>query len=422
MSLVEKEITLKNIEQARINPELEKRTETEHKLVPVDASNLVKLFKDEAFPVEQRYLSSPHDEFSLRLRCEYTPEGPYYTSTLKDRGELQDGALKRNEITTEITREAYEAYSSFNTPLLRKLRAQPMDGVTVDFYEDKNLPVLVEVEHNDPEVRAQLLEQMELLANSPLIDRSSDPEMTNEALAYASSEHTPLPLESLDSFTHRVLGEMIARYVSGQKQVVVGLTGMSGSGKTTVTRALQEQMTDMFGEAYTPIVLSTDDYHYGKAALEATYGAPYTEWDSAKTYNTAELAFDIAQAAEGKPILRRHFDFDTEEPVVDSEVLASPFILIEGLYAGSNDLKDIRSLHFELPTSIATSIGRDVRRLVIESRKNRVFPTPESRLRYQVESALPLYLGLERPPKNSFSASTRPLAQRAFMLERYAKL
>jgi len=415
---LENNITKKNIEQARNAIEFEQRAEIEHKLVPESSDKLTQLFKAEARPIEQLYLSTPTDEFSLRLRCEYTEDGPLYTATLKDRGELSNGALKRTEITTPITEVAYRHYQERGTPSLRKLRAEPFEGVTVDFHDDSLTPIIVEVEHADVEQRAILKEAIETLSETTLTDYSGSPLVESESLAYQQDkqEYSPRTPESLESFAHRVLSEMVAQHVSGRHQVVVGLTGMSGSGKTTVTKAISEHLVELYGEAYAPIILSTDDYHFGKNALEQRYGAPYTEWDDAKTYNTAELAEDLRRTAEGIPLMRRSFDFETEEPVLGEVVAPSPFIILEGLYASSKDLDSVRSLHFELPTSIATSIGRDVRRLVIESRANRVFPTPESRLRYQIETALPLYTSLERPPRNAFSASARPMAERAFML------
>src|SRR5690606_9031814 len=157
--------------------------------------------------------------------------------------------------------------------------------------------------------RDYLLTVMQTMAGNTLIDRSNDPALTNEAIAFRAYEKSGQTdrlktLESLDVFTRRVLSEMVAQYATGKQQVVVGLTGMSGSGKTTVTKALKEDIVELFGNEFTPIVLSTDDYHLGKTTLEATYGAPYTEWDDAKTYNTHELAQDLAQLKEGVPLIK----------------------------------------------------------------------------------------------------------------------
>jgi uridine kinase len=416
MSLVESKLTAENVERARHNPELEKLNETEHKLTPTNPERLVELFKAAAQPIEQVYLSTPHDELSLRVRAHRTPEGINYTSTLKTRGEQVGDALQRSEIETDISAEAYEYFENQGLPKVHKLRTQVMDGVHIDFYENAEEPVVVEVEHKDPEIRAYLLHVMQDMVGHSLVDRSHDPALTNEAIAFKHTEHTKSP-ESLDVFSERVLAEMIAHYVSGKNQVVVGLTGMSGSGKTTVTQAVQERIVELYGEHMKPIVISTDDYHFGKKKLEEVYGAPYTAWDAPQTYNTAELALDLERFAEGYPLVKRHFSFQTEEPEFEENVFpASPFVIVEGLYAGSKDLKAVRDLHFELPTGMATSVGRDVRRLVIDGRANRAFPTPQSRLRHQIETALPTYLEQQKPERNSYSASIRPMADRAFML------
>ncbi len=416
MSLVESKLTAENVERARNNPELEKLNETEHKLTPSNPDLLASLFKADAQAIEQLYLSTPDDEFSLRVRAQQTPEGIIYTSTQKTRGEIVGDALQRGEVETEISKEAFDYYKGRNLPGVRKLRAEVMEGVHVDFYEDEDEPVVVEVEHKDPEIRAYLLKVMQDMVGGSLIDRSDDPSLTNEAIAFKHYERKNTP-ESLDVFSERVLAEMVAHYVTGKQQVVVGLTGMSGSGKTTVTKAVQERIVELYGEAMRPIVISTDDYHFGKKKLEEVYGAPYTAWDAPETYNTAELAFDLERLAEGLPLVKRHFSFQTEEPEFEEEAFApSPFVLIEGLYAGSKDLKEVRDIHFELPTGIATSVGRDVRRLVIDGRANRTFPTPQSRLRHQIEVALPTYLEQQKPERRGFSASVRPMGERAYML------
>ena len=427
MKLVEKELTMLNVERARQNPELEKLNETEQKLTPRNPELLNELFRAQALPVEQVYLSSPYDKFSLRVRCSYKPEGLEFTTTQKSRGEIVEDALQRGEVEEEISEEAYNYYRDLDLPIVRKLRAKVMDGVTVDFYDDDTEPVIVEIEDNDPEVRVQMLKMMQELSGGDLVDRSDDPALTNEAIAHrqyeqsGKTEHLKAKPESLDHFSDRVLGEMVAQYATGRDRVVVGLTGMSGSGKTTVTTALQERIVEMFGEAYKPIVISTDDYHFGKKRLEEEYGTPYNDWDDGKTYDTDQLAADLTVLAEGLPIPSRHFDFDTEEPSFDGVIENSPFVIIEGLYAGSKNLDAVRTIHFQLPTGIATAVGRDVRRLVIDNRANRAFPTPQSRLKYQIEVALPKYLEQQMPQLTAFSASTRPLASRAFMLAELSK-
>jgi uridine kinase len=410
----ESELSQKNIELAKNHPELVKLHERESKLI-VTHPETVEAYKSEATLIEQIYLSAPDDEFSLRVRKQVLPTGTKYTATLKDTGEVIDGARDRIEINAnDISPETYDHYASNpNFARLTQRRAQVTDEMTVDFIEGFAYPI-IEIETDDPLLRKEYMQQLEGTVKDLTGDRTLDKEYLAYQVSGFEKQITP---ESLDHFAYRIVKEMVAHYSTGKRQVVVGLTGMSGSGKTTVTRSIQDTITELFGEDYTPLVISTDDYHFGKTHLEAIYGAPWTEWDDPRTYNTAELAEDISLMAEGNSLIRRHFDFESEEVVFDEEVSASPFIIVEGLYAGSNDLKAVRDLHFTLPTSIATAVGRDVRRLVIENRANRAFPTPESRLKYQIETALPLYLSQERPTRNGFSGCARIMAERAFMLD-----
>lgn len=422
MSLVEKELTQYNIEQARNNPEFEKRQEVEQKFAPLHPELFVQLFKDKGEPISQGYLSHPDDEFSLRFKKQGTGDNARYSAALKDRGEIDNDALKRTEIPANLSEQSFAYYQEKGFPIAEKIRTEIMPGVTADFYDDKETPVVVEIENDDPEERAAIVASLQEIAG-PLINKSDDPAFTTEAIAYRlhAKLHPELSRtspESLDALTQRIVAELVGQYVSGKNHVVASIDGMPGSGKTTVTQGVQEAIVRLFGEQYKPVVVSTDDYHFGKTYLEATYGAPYVDWDESQTYNTKALERDLQLHAAGTPLIKRHFSFESEETILDDELPLSPFVLVEGLYAGSPHLDSIRTLHFELPTSIATSIGRDVRRLCIENRANRVFPTPESRLEYLINSALPRYLEKEKPERHRqvFSGCVRPLAERAVML------
>jgi len=415
MSLVEKELTQKNVEQARNNPEFQKRREREQTLV-ASTPELLDVFRPMATPYEGVYLSHPEEEFSLRVRAVYKPEGVVYSAALKDEGEMLGDALDRLEVSTEISQEAYERYSNnANFPTVKFLRAEPLKGLAVDFIEGLDMPQ-VEYESSLGEEEPAFVS----LIKNGLVDMSDEKSVRKEYIAHALHGNEALTPtgETLEDFAHRVFNDMVATYTMGHKQVVVGLSGMSGSGKSTAVRALQERFAETFGQEFSPIVLSSDDYHRGKNWLEKEYGAPWTNWDDSRVYNTAELSDDIARLESGESILRKHFDFATEEVVYDDEITPSPFIIVEGLYAGSPDLKAVRHLHYEVPTGIATSIGRDVRRLVLENRANGSIGTPEARLRYQLETALPTYLEQNKPLRNNFGAYCRPLAERAFMLDR----
>ncbi len=392
---IERTTTAKNIELFKNSPEWLKRQERELKLTPRDNRALDYLLPY-AEPIEQIYMSHPSDEFSLRLRATATPRGTEYTAALKDRGELQDGRLSRLEIETPINQIAYDYYASSSIyPRLKKHRAHIGKDVTVDFIDCFPYPV-VEVESPDA---------ISDLHDIEYDDHTGDDNRVNEQIAYgwrrlSESEALFGKAETESHLAERIADEFATYYRAGLPNVVIGLSGMSGSGKSTVATAAQELMRERYGEEFEPVIISTDDYHRGKKWLEATYGAPWTNWDDPRVYNTAQMAEDLRRFATGEPLLRQHFDFISEEVVIDEVIQPKPFVIIEGLFADSKDLRDIRSAHFDMPVSPATSIGRDLRRLVIEGRANGVFGSPEERLRYQLETALPTYIETRQHPKN----------------------
>lgn len=198
--------------------------------------------------------------------------------------------------------------------------------------------------------------------------------------------------------------------------MTVGISGMSGSGKTTLASEIDQTLQQRFGEhTPQPVRLSTDDYHRGKVWLEATYGAPWTNWDTPEVYDTVAMARDIATLHAGRSINKQRFDFEREETVVDGTLSPGPFVIIEGIFAGSPDLQHVRDLHFTVPTPIATTIGRDILRLVHSDRPNTSIASPEERLRYQLEIAIPTYEAQQRPTRNAWSASVRSIGRAAWL-------
>jgi uridine kinase len=137
--------------------------------------------------------------------------------------------------------------------------------------------------------------------------------------------------------------------------------------------------------------ISTDDYHRGKAWLESTYGAPWTNWDAPEVYDTRLLNYDLWQFSQGLAIDARRFDFAQEESVIEGRIEPCELLLVEGIYAGSPDLEDRRHLHIAIPTPLATSIGRRLARDQQEGRLNASLADPKAILRYQLEVAEPMY-------------------------------
>lgn len=364
--------------------------EIERKFLP--AFDLSELLPD-ADRIEQIYLSWPHEDWNLRVRKTTRPhQEPTFEATLKSRPGTRTRALVRDEINADISEETYRFYQNQNLPRLQKLRAHLGEGITMDWLTDDSgtvQPFVLEVEGTGPD-------QTHFLRNweSQLIDVSRMAEYDNERTAHAlwkNPSEQPALLSSLDVQEH--VHHIAAAAKSSNRPIVIGIQGRSGSGKSTlaqeVATLLEWQQDDM------PVMrLSTDDYHRGRNWLLDSFGVEtWKNWDAPIVYNTAALAFELNEYLEkGEPIQKRHFDFRTQEPVVEAEAhAAGRIVIIEGLFPHSDDLAHLIDYTIELSTPVATSIGRRIMR-DIQGRLNDSLGSPEEVLRYQLETAEPTHL------------------------------
>ena len=123
------------VERLKILNEFEQNTstETERKFIPVFPESL-ESFRAESRPIEQFYLSHSSEPFSLRLRETFDQNGTLnYEATLKDDGVIGPGGITRLEVTAPISEQLYHYYLSKDSPLIRKLRAEPRPGIIIDF-------------------------------------------------------------------------------------------------------------------------------------------------------------------------------------------------------------------------------------------------------------------------------------------------
>jgi uridine kinase len=100
------------------------------------------------------------------------------------------------------------------------------------------------------------------------------------------------------------------------------------------------------------------------------------------------MARDVRKMLDGSPILKRAMDFTVVEPVYGGEIKAQPVLFIEGIYATSSDFDKFESLRFDIPTPLATSIGR---RLLRDIKERPNFSDPGVSLKYILEQAEPMW-------------------------------
>lgn len=364
------------------NKEFEQKPnqEIERKFLPVFPEKLLE-FREQARPIEQFYLSHPSEDFNLRFRETFDVDGQLrYYATLKDRGELRADGLARLEVEVEVSPELYQYYRAEN-PSLRKLRAQVNNGVEIDFYDDGN----VQLESENPISWTQFVDTY----GDMFIDMTGERIVDNEWRAHMQyrrehgGQEALAPLPELD--TDEIVRSILQRYAAGSP-VFVKICGRSGSGKSTIVHEIQEKLA---GYKLASEVISTDDYHRGATWLREYNGdAEWTEWDAEIVYDTAAMAENLSRLSRGLAIPRRGIDWSVAEPIENGEICPAPIVIIEGIYAGHEHFDGLGALTYDVPTPLATCVGR---RLLRDLTERPEFADPEKSLKYMLEQAEPAW-------------------------------
>lgn len=361
--------------------------EIEKKYLPLFPEALEQ-FRAEAVPIEQLYLSHPDEDFSLRIR-ETLQEGELqYEATLKNRGSLTTDGIDRLEVTTPVTADIYHYYKRPGMPTVRKLRAEPTKHIAIDWFEDGH----VHIESEHPIAWSGFTERYGLERN--FVEITGDHIADNEwraQLLYRKSHDGKEVLAPLPELDAGGITQTIWQNHLHSPHVLATISGRSGSGKSTF---LQEVKAGLTRRDLTVAVLSTDDYHRGKTWLENYKGGPWTDWDAPIVYDLESLKADLAKLRSNTPIAKRYFDFQTEEPVTYGIIEPAQVILLEGIYARNDALQRLAHVNVELPTSLATSVGR---RLLRDLAERPQFADPERSLRYILEQAEPAYEAQSKP-------------------------
>lgn len=366
------------------NPEFERvcPIEKEQTFLPVFPELLHSHYYERASPVEQYYLNHPSEAFSLRMRESFDQDGKaHYTATLKDSGTLQEQGLERIEVETEISEALYRYYQSPASPMLRKLRAHANRHVVIDFFEDGS----VQVESEDAIAWTAFDDQM----RTAFVDVTGDSQIRNEwkaHMAYRKSHQGQEALVPLPDLDPAVIASDILAIKRLGETCFVQITGRSGSGKSTIVNELCAQLAEY---GLTSEVISTDDYHRGATWLsDYAKGEAWVDWDDPIVYNTEAMAQDLADLKAGLPTVRRQIDFTEVESKIIGTIQPPDVLIIEGIYASSPDFAEFADAKYEMPTPLATCIGR---RLLRDIRERPQFADTRASLRYMLEYAEPHY-------------------------------
>ncbi|MGE5654966.1 MAG: uridine kinase [Bacillota bacterium] len=178
------------------------------------------------------------------------------------------------------------------------------------------------------------------------------------------------------------------------RPVVIGIAGGSGSGKTTVARAILEAL----GESNI-VVLEHDSYY--KAQDHLTFEQRVkTNYDHPLAFDTELLIEHIKQLMDGKTIAKPIYDFSVHTRKPDERVTVEPrdIIIIEGfLIYEDQRLRDLMDIKLFVDTDADVRIVRRIMRDIRDRGRT-------------VESVVHQYLDVVRPMHMQFVEPTKRYA------------
>ncbi len=175
---------------------------------------------------------------------------------------------------------------------------------------------------------------------------------------------------------------------------VIGLSGGSGSGKSTVATALMEQLSP--GEA---VQFHEDGYYWPMSE----YGAHDTEeqraaiiarvnYDDPSSKDTAYMARDLATLKAGDVIEQPVYDYAAHDRASETETIKpAKVIILEGIHVLSiPEIAPLIDLSVYVDTPVDLRLARRIRRDVVERGRD-------------VDSVLRQYVGTVRPAHYRFT-------------------
>jgi len=167
-----------------------------------------------------------------------------------------------------------------------------------------------------------------------------------------------------------------------RKPFLIGLTGVSGSGKTTFLKKLEET----FGAEHLCVV--SQDNYYKPREEQTIDDKGIHNFDLPTSINRKEFYKDIVQLINGETVTREEYTFNNNS--VEPKLLtfpARPLILIEGIFIYHyEEIKELMDLKLFLHVKETTALSRRIKR----DRVERNYPLEDVLYRYE-KHVLPTY-------------------------------
>ena len=163
---------------------------------------------------------------------------------------------------------------------------------------------------------------------------------------------------------------------------IIGITGGSGSGKTSFIRQLRKGLTDR-----QVCLLSMDDYYVDREQ-QKTDERGIHNFDRPKSIHREEFVRDLRKLMDGRAVTRREYVFNNE--LAEARMLTfhpAPVIIVEGLFVFH--YKELRRL-LDLKLFLHAKDNLKVVRRIKRDRVERNYPLEDVLYRYE-HHVLPAY-------------------------------
>jgi len=160
-----------------------------------------------------------------------------------------------------------------------------------------------------------------------------------------------------------------------KKPLIIGITGGSGSGKTTFIKALKKRFTPR-----ELCIISQDDY-YRPRAQQKTDNKGIENFDRPASIDKKTFVKDVKKLISGKKVKREEYVFNNE--LVKPKMLVfepAPIILVEGIFVFH--FKKMQEL-LDLKIFLAAKENLKVIRRIKRDRVERNYPLDDVLYRYE---------------------------------------